>query len=133
MFSNSLLVMAEAVQAEKIAEYRLRYLPGCDLTQSWVTTVDTLLRFSNTTMDRGMVLLEQACVFWFVDNPEALEMGARCEEKVVVLLPILQLCGVACTGGSCASTGCSCCRCRGPWSGWGRRSRRVSQHQHTLW
>merc|ERR1719318_2076768 len=75
--------------------YRQGYLPGCDLTQSWVSCAGTLLRLSNTSMDRGMVLLEQAWVFWLGDNLEDLEMGARCAEKAVALLSGLQLCGLA--------------------------------------
>ena len=48
--------------------------------------------YSNTTMDKGVVLLEQAWVFWLGDN---LEVGARCAEKAVVLLSWQQLCGFA--------------------------------------
>ena len=51
--------------------------------------------YSNTTMDKGVVLLEQAWVFWLGDNLEDLEMGARCAEKAVVLLSWQQLCGFA--------------------------------------
>ena len=51
--------------------------------------------YSNTTMDKGVVLLEQAWVFWLRDNLEDLEMGARCAEKAVVLLSWQQLCGFA--------------------------------------
>ena len=75
--------------------YRQGYLPGCDLTQLWVSTAGNLLRLSNTSMNRGMVLLEQAWVFWFGDNLRDLEKGARCAEKAVVLLSGLQLCGLA--------------------------------------
>ena len=46
-------------------------------------------------MDNGVVLLEQAWVFWLEDNLEDLEMGARCAEKAVVLLSWQQLCGLA--------------------------------------
>jgi hypothetical protein len=44
------------------------WIHGTDLTQSWVSTAGTLLRLSNTSIDRGMVLLEQAWVFWLGDN-----------------------------------------------------------------
>ena len=43
-----------------------------------------LLRLSNTSMDRGMVVLEQAWVFCLGDNLEDLEMGAMCAKKAVV-------------------------------------------------
>ena len=46
-------------------------------------------------MNRGMVLLEQAWVFWFGDNLRDLEKGVRCAEKAVVLLSGLKLCGLA--------------------------------------
>ena len=37
-------------------------------------TVGILLRLGNTSMDTGMVLLEQAWVFWLGDNLEDLKM-----------------------------------------------------------
>ena len=46
------------------------------LPQSWVSTVGTMIRLSNTSMDSGMVLLEQTWVMVFLlgDNLEDLEM-----------------------------------------------------------
>ena len=75
--------------------YRHGYLPGCDLTQSWVSCAGRLLKFSNTEVDRGMVLLEQTWVFWLGDNHEDLEMGVKCAEKALVLLAGQQLSGLA--------------------------------------
>ena len=37
-------------------------------------TVGILLRIRNTSMNRGMVLLEQAWVFWLGDNLEEMKM-----------------------------------------------------------
>jgi len=75
--------------------YRQGYLPGCDLTQSWVSSAGRLLKYSNTEVDRGMVLLEQTWVFWLGDNHEDLEMGVKCAEKALVVLAGQQLCGLA--------------------------------------
>ena len=62
--------------------YRQGYLPGCGFFRySWDSTAGTLLRLSNTSMDRCMVLLEQACVFWLGDNSQD-----RCAKKEVVSL-----------------------------------------------
>jgi hypothetical protein len=95
MFRNSLLVMlrhkAEAVQADKIAEWGRVWISVTVSVMSLLGEgVGTLLRLSNTSMDRGMVLLEQAWVFLLGDNLEDSEMGARCAEKAD-----MQLCGLA--------------------------------------
>jgi hypothetical protein len=79
-------------------------------------TVGILLRLGNTSMDRGMVLLEQAWVFWLGDNLEEVKMWARCAEKEVASCNLGFWPGI---GGSCASTGCSCCRYRGHVEGGG--------------
>ena len=50
------------------------------LSPLWWRLVGSLVEigwYSNTTMDKGVVLLEQAWVFWLGDNLEDLEMGAR--------------------------------------------------------
>ena len=95
MFRNSLLVMlrhkAEAVQADKIAEWGRVWISVTVSVMSLLGEgVGTLLTFSNTSMDRGMVLLEQAWVFLLGEYLEDSEMGARCAEKADI-----QLCGLA--------------------------------------
>ena len=75
-----------ALGRAEVTWYRTPYLAGDTLTESWIGAAAALARVSKDRVDHGMVLLEQAWVFWLGDNTEDLEMGARCAEKAASLL-----------------------------------------------
>ena len=78
-------VMLSLGRAE-ITWHRVPYIPGGSLTESWVGAAAALAKFSKDPIDHGMVLLEQAIVFWMGDNTEDLKMGSRCAEKAASML-----------------------------------------------
>ena len=78
-------VMLRLGRAE-VTWHRVPYSPGGSLTESWVGAAAALAKLSKDPIDHGMVLLEQAVVFWMGDNTEDLKMGSRCAEKAASML-----------------------------------------------
>jgi len=74
----------------EIYAYRQVYAEGTDLRETTVKCLTLLMELDNSKLTKALALLEQTNIYWFGDNIEDLEMGAKCCEKARSVLSELE-------------------------------------------